>query len=56
MLSQQVDLLDDFVKISDQSMSQLHLVGEAPDVVTISRGHHDSFSSFSGAAWEVMIL
>jgi hypothetical protein len=42
--------------ISDQSMSQLHLVGEAPDVVMISRGHHDSFSSFSGAAWEVEVL
>jgi hypothetical protein len=25
-------------------------------VVTISCGHHDSFSSFSGAAWEVAVL
>jgi hypothetical protein len=32
------------------------LIGEAPDVVTISCGHHDSFRSFSGAAWEVVVL
>jgi hypothetical protein len=32
------------------------LVSEAPDVVTISRGHHDNFSSFSGTAWEVVVL
>jgi hypothetical protein len=25
-------------------------------VVTISYGHHDSFSSFSGAAWQVAVL
>jgi hypothetical protein len=37
-------------------MSQLHLVGEAPDVVMISRVHHDSFSSFSGVALEVVVL
>jgi hypothetical protein len=42
--------------MSDQSTSQLHLVGEAPDVVMISRRHHDSFSSFSGVAWEVAVL
>jgi hypothetical protein len=56
MLSEQVDLLDGLVKISNQSSSQLHLIGETPDVVTISNGHHDSFSSFSGAAWEVVVL
>jgi hypothetical protein len=56
MLSKQVDLLDGLVKISDQSSSQLHLIGKAPDVVTISYGHHDSFSAFSGAAWEVTVL
>jgi hypothetical protein len=32
------------------------LVGEAPNVVTISRGHHHSFSSFSGMAREVVVL
>jgi hypothetical protein len=32
------------------------LIGEAPDVVMISYGHHDSFSFFSGAAWEVAVL
>jgi hypothetical protein len=32
------------------------LIGEAPDVVTISCGHHDSFSSFSGTASEVVVL
>jgi hypothetical protein len=37
-------------------MHQLHLVGEALDVVTISCGHHDNFNSFSGAAWEVAVL
>jgi hypothetical protein len=46
-------LLDGLIKISDQSMSQLHLVSEAPDVVMVSYGHHHSFSSFSGEAWEV---
>jgi hypothetical protein len=56
MLSEQLDLLDVLVKISDQSMSQLHLVGEAPNVVAISRGHHHDFSSFSGVAREVAVL
>jgi hypothetical protein len=56
MLSQQVDLLDGLVEISNQSSSQLHLIGEAPDVVMISCGHHDSISSFSGMAWEVVVL
>jgi hypothetical protein len=51
-----MDLLDGLIEISDQSLSQLHWIGEAPDVVTISYGHHDSFSSFSGMAWEVAVL
>jgi hypothetical protein len=37
-------------------MSQLHLVGEAPNVVAISRGHHHNFSSFSGTTREVAVL
>jgi hypothetical protein len=37
-------------------MSQLHLVGETPNVVTISHGHHHSFSSFLSAAREVVVL
>jgi hypothetical protein len=49
------NLLNDLIKISDQSMSQLPLVGEAPDVVTVSRGHHHNFNSFSGAAQEVAV-
>jgi hypothetical protein len=56
MLSEQVDLLDDLIEISNQSSSQLHLIGETPDVVMISCGHHDSFSPFSGMAWEVVGL
>jgi hypothetical protein len=56
MLSYQVDLLDGLVEISNQSSSQLPLINKAPDVVTISCGHHDSFSSFSSAAWEVAVL
>jgi hypothetical protein len=32
------------------------LISEAPDVVTISCGHHDSFSSFLSMAWEVAVL
>jgi hypothetical protein len=32
------------------------LVGEAPNVVTISCGHHHGFSSISGMAREVTVL
>jgi hypothetical protein len=32
------------------------LISEAPDVVMISYGHHGSFSSVSGTAWEVAVL
>jgi hypothetical protein len=40
----------------NQSSSQLHLIGKAPDVVMISCEHHDIFCSFSGVAWEVAVL
>jgi hypothetical protein len=56
MLSQQLDLLDGLIKISNQCMSQLHLVGEASNEVAISRRHHHGFSSFSGTAREVALL
>jgi hypothetical protein len=36
MLSQQLDLLDGFIQISDQGMSQLHLINEASHAVVIS--------------------
>jgi hypothetical protein len=49
------NLLNDLIKISDQSTSQLPLVGEAPDVVTVSHGHHHNFNSFSGTAQEVVV-
>jgi hypothetical protein len=47
LLSQQFDLLDVLIKISDQGMSQLHLISEAPNAVVISSGHHHDFGSFS---------
>jgi hypothetical protein len=56
MLSLQVDLLDDLIEFSDQSLSQLHLIDEAPDVVMISCEHHDSFNSFLSVAWEMVVL
>jgi hypothetical protein len=56
VLSKQVNLLDNLVKISDQSMMELHLTSEAPDVVTISCVHHHNFNSFSSVAWEVVVL
>jgi hypothetical protein len=37
-------------------MSQLHLIGEAPNVAAISHVHHYSFSSFSGMAQKVAVL
>jgi hypothetical protein len=36
MLSQQLDLLDGFIQISDQGTSQLHLISEASLEVVIS--------------------
>jgi hypothetical protein len=56
MLSKQLDLLDSLIMISNQGMSQLHLVGEAPNVITISCGHHHGFSSFLSMACEVVVL
>jgi hypothetical protein len=56
MLSSQVDLLDGLIEISDQSSSQLHMNDESPNLVMISCGHHDSFSSFLGTACEVAVL
>jgi hypothetical protein len=56
MLSKRVDLLDGLVEILNKSSSQLHLIGETLNVVTISCGHYDSFSSFLGVAWEVAVL
>jgi hypothetical protein len=38
MLSQQLDLLDGFIQISDQGTSQLHLISEASHVVVTSNG------------------
>jgi hypothetical protein len=56
MLSQHLGRLDNLVKISDQGMSQLHLISEAPNVVTISSGHHHGFSSLLGSTREVAVL
>jgi hypothetical protein len=36
MLSQQLDLLDSFIQISDQGSTQLHLISEASHSVVIS--------------------
>jgi hypothetical protein len=56
MLSQQLDFLDGFILISDQGMSQLHLISEASHaVVTFSRQYH-GFRSFFGSAREVAVL
>jgi hypothetical protein len=56
MLSQQLDLLDGLINISNQCMGQLHLVGEASNAVATFRGQHHGFSSFSGMAREVAVL
>jgi hypothetical protein len=55
MFSQQLDLLDSFVQISDQGMSQLHLISEASHVVVASSGQNYSSRSFSSAQ-EVAVL
>jgi hypothetical protein len=55
MLSQQLDLLDDFIQISDQGTSQLYLISEASHVVGTSSGLYHSFCSFSSAR-EVAVL
>jgi hypothetical protein len=56
MLSQQLDLLDGFIQISDQGMSQLHLISEASNTVVISSRQYHSFHSIFSSAWEVAVL
>jgi hypothetical protein len=55
MLTQQLDLLDGLIKISNQSTSQLHLIGEAPNTVMISCGQNRGFNSSMGSAQEVVV-
>jgi hypothetical protein len=56
MLSQQLDLLDDFVKILDQGTSQLHLINKASHVVVTSSRQKYGFRSFFSSAQEVAVL
>jgi hypothetical protein len=56
MLSQQLDLLDGFIQISDQGMSQLHLISEASHAVVTSSRQYHRFCSFFSSAQEVPIL
>jgi hypothetical protein len=56
MLSQQLDLLDGFIQISNQGMSQLHLISEASHVVVASSGQNYGFRSFFSSAQEVVVL
>jgi hypothetical protein len=55
MLSQQLDLLDGFIQISDQGTSQLHLISETSHAVVISSKQYHGFRSFSSAR-EVAVL
>jgi hypothetical protein len=56
MLSQQLDLLDSFIQISDQGTSQLHLIGEASHAVVTSSRQYHSFRAFFNSAQEVAVL
>jgi hypothetical protein len=56
MLSQQLDLLDGFIQISDQGMSQLHLITEASHAVVTSIKQYHSFRSFFSLAQGVAVL
>jgi hypothetical protein len=56
MLSQQLDLLDGFIQILDQGMSQLHLISEASHVVVTSSGQNYDLCSFFSSAQEVVVL
>jgi hypothetical protein len=56
MLPQQFDLLDGFIQISNQGMSQLPLISEASHVVVTSSRQYHSFRSFFGSAREVAVL
>jgi hypothetical protein len=56
MLSQQLDLLDGFIQISDQGTSQLHLISEASHAIVTSSRQYHSFRSFFSSAQEVAVL
>jgi hypothetical protein len=56
MLSQQFDFLDDFIQISDQGTSQLHLISEASHAVVTSGRQYHRFRSFFSLAREVAVL
>jgi hypothetical protein len=56
MLSKQLDLLDGFIQISDQGMSQLHLINEASHAVVTSSREYHSFHAFFSSAQEVAVL
>jgi hypothetical protein len=56
MLSQQLDILDSFIKIWNQGTSQLHLISEASHAVVTSSRQYHSFRSFFSSAWEVVVL
>jgi hypothetical protein len=56
MVAKMLDFPHGLVKISDQSSGQLHLIGKASYVVTISRGQHHIIDSFSGSAQKVVAL
>jgi hypothetical protein len=51
-----LDFLHGLVKISNQSMSQLHSIGKASYVVTTFSGYHHDIYSFTGSGWKVSIL
>jgi hypothetical protein len=55
MPSQQLDLLDGFIQISDQGTSQLHLISDASHAVVTSNRQYRSSCSFSSAR-EVAVL
>jgi hypothetical protein len=56
MPSQQLDLLDGFIQISNQGMTQLHLITETSHVIMIYNMQHHSFCSFFSLAQEVAVL
>jgi hypothetical protein len=56
MLSQQLVLLDGFIQISDQGMSQLHLISQTSHAVMISSRQYHNFLSFFSSAQEVAVL
>jgi hypothetical protein len=56
MLSQQLDLLEGFIQISNQGTSQLHLISEASHAVVTSSRQYHGFRSFFSLAREVAVL